>query len=85
MRSNDYRRGWHDVFGDKAKGGAKPRAKAKRKPPVVIELAPADLDDDLRAALEDAFRRKARKQRIGFDKLAKNGGANWRIACEFSR
>ena len=44
----------------------------------------ADLDDDIRAAIEDAFRRKARKKRVKFDQFMKDARVTWRLECRFT-
>ena len=60
------------------------RAKPGNSLPVTIELDHADLDDDIRAAIEDAFRRKARKKRVKFDQFMKKARVTWRLECHFT-
>ncbi len=79
VSTDDYRDGWDNIFNN----GKKPRrAPAGGRPaaaPAALELQLSDLDADLRARLEDAFRRKAKAKRVSYDKRAKG----WRLLCEF--
>ncbi|MFP6745900.1 MAG: hypothetical protein VCB77_12025 [Alphaproteobacteria bacterium] len=88
VSSPEYRSGWDSVFASgkgTKKAAAKPRrAKTGNGLPVTIELDHADLDDDIRAAIEDAFRRKARKKRVKFDQFMKKAQVTWRLECHFT-
>ena len=80
-----YRARWDSVFASGGKSAAgKPRAKRKNGLPVTIALDPADLDDAVRAGIEDAFRRKAKARRITFDRFMKKARMTWRLECEFT-
>ena len=88
VSSPEYRAGWDSVFSS-GRGAKKATAKPRRaKPgnglPVTIVLEHTDLDDDIRAAIEDAFRRKARKKRVKFDQFMKKAHVTWRLECHFS-
>ena len=84
VSTEDYREGWDNIFQGKPKRTARGKPAAKRvNGPVTIELSADDLDDELRAALEAAFRRKAKAKRLGYDKLAAAGAVDWRLVCEF--
>ncbi len=84
VSTDDYRAGWDSIFNgaDDSGNNKKPRqtrAKTRRAAtPATIELELSELDADLRAQLEDAFRRKAKSKRINFDKHSKI----WRLACD---
>lgn len=82
----EYRQGWAEIFGKKDADAAPKAAVGKRGPalPVTLELDADALDADLRARLEDLFRRQAKKQRLNYDKLAATHRATWRIACEIT-
>jgi len=83
----EYRTGWDSVFssGTGNKAAAKPRrAKNRNGLPVTIELDHAELDDDIRAVIEDAFRRKAKKKRVKFDQFMKKAQVTWRLECQFT-
>ena len=88
VSSPEYRSGWDSVFSSgkgAKKATAKPRSgKSGNGLPVTIELDHGDLDDDIRAAIEDAFRRKARKKRVKFDQFMKKARVTWRLECHFS-
>lgn len=86
VSTEDYREGWDNIFQSKPKR----RAGAKRAPGgnnglVRIELSADDLDEELRAGLEAAFRAKAKGKRLGYDKLAAAGAVDWRLVCEIKR
>ena len=84
VSTEDYREGWDNIFQSKPKRPARAKSAAKRvNGPVTIELSADDLDDELRAALEAAFRRKAKAKRLGYDKLAAAGAVDWRLVCKF--
>ncbi|MFP6740039.1 MAG: hypothetical protein VCD33_00175 [Alphaproteobacteria bacterium] len=90
----EYRNGWDSVFSSSKsrktaatkprRAPAKAKAKAKNGLPVTIELDPAELDDDVRAVIEDAFRRKAKKKRVKFDQFMKKAQVTWRLECQFT-
>ena len=89
VASEDYRSGWDNIFGsgDKKKKTAKPaKAQAKRAGalPLTITLDAEDFDAATRAALEAVLRSHAKKKRLNFDKLAKNGQVNWQLTCRIS-
>ncbi len=84
VSTEDYREGWDNIFQSKPKRPARIKSAAKQaNGPVTIELSADDLDDELRAALEAAFRRKAKAKRLGYDKLAAAGAVDWRLVCKF--
>lgn len=90
VSTDEYRSGWDKIFSNKAKSKPSDRANGKaaatrpatgrRRPaaPAVLELEPAELDAELRARLDAAFRRKAKERRIGYARRAKR----WRLQCE---
>ena len=85
VSSAQYRTRWDSIFssGGKTATGRR-RAKRKNSLPVTIALDPSDLDDEVRARIEDAFRRKAKAQRIKFDQFMKQAQMTWRLECEFT-
>jgi len=89
VASEEYRAGWDNIFGrDKKKKAAKPAkpAAAKRASglPLTLTLDADDLDEATRAAVEAVLRRHAKKKRLNFDKLAKNGQVSWQLSCRIS-
>ena len=80
-----YRAGWDSIF---SSGGKTATRRRRAKPgnglPVTIALDPSDLDDEVRARIEDAFRRKAKTRRIKFDLFRKQAQMTWRLECEFT-
>ena len=85
VSSAQYRSRWDSIFspGGKTASG-KPRAKRKNGLPVTIALDPSDLDDEVRARIEDAFRRKAKRQRITYGRFMERAQVTWRLECEFT-
>ena len=51
---------------------------------MTIALDHAELDYDVRSAIEDAFRRKAKKKRVKFDQFMKQAQVTWRLECHFT-
>lgn len=90
VATEDYRAGWDSIFGkNKNKASAKPAKRAAAKSgipdlPVTLTLDAEDVDAPARAALESVLRREAKKKRLNFDKLAKNGQVRWQITCRIS-
>ncbi len=85
VSSAQYRARWDSIFSSAGKTATeKPRAKRKNGLPVTIALDPSDLDDEVRMQIEDAFRRKAKGQRITFDRFMKQARMTWRLECEFT-
>mgnify|MGYP006919732469 CR=1 FL=1 len=90
VATEDYRAGWDSIFGkSKNKASAKPAKRAAAKSgipdlPVTLTLDAEDVDAPARAALESVLRREAKKKRLNFDKLAKNGQVRWQITCRIS-
>jgi hypothetical protein len=89
VASEEYRAGWDNIFGrDKNKKAAKPAkpAAAKRPSglPLTLTLDADDLDEATCAAVEAVLRRHAKKKRLNFDKLAKNGQVSWQLSCRIS-
>ncbi len=84
----EYRTGWDSVFSS-GNGTKKAAAKPRRSPdgtglPVTIALDHAELDDEIRAVIEDAFRRKAKKKRVKFDQHMEKAQVTWRLECQFT-
>ena len=75
VSTDAYRSGWDNVFNDRKPA---PRPRRRAAAPATLELDISELDEDLRAGLEEAFRRKARSRRLAFDKRRKA----WRLVCE---
>ena len=85
VSSAQYRSRWDSIFSPGGKTATRGRrAKRKNGLPVTIALDPSDLDDEVRAQIEDAFRRKAKGQRIKFDRFMKQARMTWRLECEFT-
>lgn len=90
VASDEYRSGWDNIFGrgKKTKSGkpTKPAATRKRASalPLTITLDAEDLDAATRAAVEAVLRRHAKKKRLNFDRLAKNGQVSWQLSCRIS-
>ena len=84
VSTDDYRDGWDAVFSKKKTPAKRKPKPAKVRKPAKIELAMTDLDDDLRQQLEAAFRAKAKKKRISYDKLSASATPSWTVACEFA-
>jgi hypothetical protein len=88
VASDDYRSGWDSIFGSK-KASTRPAKRAAAKGsvpdlPVTLTLDAEDLDGAARKALESALRREAKKKRLNFDRLAKNGQVRWLVTCRIS-
>lgn len=85
VTSPRYRARWDSIF---SSGGKTATRRRRAKPgnglPVTIALDPSDLDDEVRARIEDAFRRKAKTRRIKFDRFMKQAQMTWRLECEFT-
>ncbi len=85
VSSARYRARWDSIF---SSGGKTATRRRRAKPgnglPVTIALDPSDLDDEVRARIEDAFRRKAKTRRIKFDRFMKQAQMTWRLECEFT-
>ncbi len=85
VSSPHYRARWDSIF---SSGGNTATRKRRANPgnglPVTIALDPSDLDDEVRARIEDAFRRKAKTRRIKFDRFMKQAQMTWRLECEFT-
>ena len=85
VSSARYRARWESIF---SSGGKTATRRRRAKPgnglPVTIALDPSDLDDEVRARIEDAFRRKAKTRRIKFDRFMKQARMTWRLECEFT-
>ncbi len=85
VSSARYRARWDAIF---SSGGKTETRRRRAKPgnalPVTIALDPSDLDDEVRARIEDAFRRKAKARRIKFDRFMKQAQMTWRLECEFT-
>ena len=90
VASDEYRSGWDNIFGrgKKTKSGkpTKPAATRKRASalPLTITLDAEDLDAATRAAVEAVLRRHAKKKRLNYDRLAKNGQVSWQLSCRIS-
>jgi hypothetical protein len=91
VSNDDYRAGWNDIFSaGEGKPARKPvkRAAAKAKNgarlPATITLEPDDLDPATREKLEDLFRRQARKKRLNYAKLSRDGQVSWQLSCHIS-
>ena len=85
VSSAQYRARWDSIFSPGGKTATvKRRARRKNGLPVTIALDPTDLDDAVRAQIEDAFRRKAKTRRITFDRFMKQARMTWRLECEFT-
>jgi len=88
VATDDYRDGWDGIFANskklKTKTTAKIRTKSKPKSPIVLELTPDELNDDLRAQLEAAFKAKAKKKRLAYDKRAAAGQISWQLTCKLA-
>ncbi len=85
VSSPHYRARWDSIF---SSGGNTATRKRRANPgnglPVTIALDPSDLDDEVRARIEDAFRRKAKTRRIKFDRFRKQAQMTWRLECELT-
>ena len=85
VSSARYRARWDSIF---SSGGKTATRRRRAKPgnglPVTIALDPSDLDDEVRARIEDAFRRKAKTRRIKFDRFMKQAQMTWRLECKFT-
>ena len=85
VSSARYRARWDSIF---SSGGKTATRRRRARPgnglPVTIVLDPSDLDDEVRARIEDAFRRKAKTRRIKFDRFMKQAQMTWRLECEFT-
>ncbi|MBL6954717.1 MAG: hypothetical protein ISR50_18940 [Alphaproteobacteria bacterium] len=88
VSTDDYRAGWDDIFRSGGKTSTrkpvKSAAKRNSKLPANITLDADDLDAATREQLEAVFRQHAKKQRLNYDKLAKNGQVSWQISCRIS-
>ena len=85
VSSAQYRSRWDSIFSSGGKTATRrQRAKRNNGLPVTIALDPSDLDDEVRAQIEDAFRRKAKRQRITYDRFMKQAQVTWRLECEFT-
>ncbi|NQV61423.1 MAG: hypothetical protein HQ502_17280 [Alphaproteobacteria bacterium] len=88
VSTDDYRAGWDDIFnaGGEKSAGKPVKSVAKRNStlPANINLDADDLDAATREQLEAVFRQHAKKQRLNYDKLAKNGQVSWQISCRIS-
>ncbi len=89
VSSDSYRSGWDNIFssGDKnsKRKPAKVAAKRSSNLPANITLDADDLDPAIREQLETVFRRHAKKKRLNYDKLSKNGQVRWQISCHLSK
>ncbi len=92
VRTPAYRKGWDDIFGRRKssgarvrKGGLAPKKKATIKKPITLELDIAELPEELRSALGDEVRRKAKRRRVNYDKRNAAGAVRWNIVCEIER
>jgi hypothetical protein len=86
VRSDEYRSGWEDIFGN---GKRKSRAKSlpsKAAPdgPVSVQLGNEDLPAALLRGLEAALRKKAKKDEIKLGRTSKSRQFNWRVTGEIS-
>ncbi len=80
VSTDEYRSGWDNVFNAKtAKRGA-PAKRRRSTGPAMIELRFSDLDEELRARLEDIVRAKAKAKRINYD----NRETSCRLVCELN-
>lgn len=88
VATDDYRDGWDGIFSSSKKPETttvpKARAKSRPKGPIVLELNPDELDDELRAQLEAAFKAKAKKKRLAYDKRAAAGQISWQLTCKLA-
>lgn len=83
VSTDEYRSGWEAIFGAE-KAAPAPKRTRKPKLPATIEITLDELDSDVRAALEEAARVRARKSRLDFDALSGSGRVRWKIACTMS-
>ncbi len=86
VRSNEYRAGWENIFGNHK---SKPRTKAspvKIKPngPVRIVLGNEDMSAGLLRELEAALRKKAKKDKVKLGRKTKSQQLHWRVTGEVS-
>ncbi len=86
VRSDEYRAGWHDIFGGEK---SKPRKKAnavkpKRNDPVRIVLGNEDLPASLLQELEAVLRKKAKKDKIKLGRKSKSQQLHWLVTGEIS-
>ncbi|NQV54488.1 MAG: hypothetical protein HQ503_01395 [Rhodospirillales bacterium] len=87
VRTDEYRAGWHNVFGNGKSTPSKKSAAAKaaaKRGPIAVELRAEDLSVALRAGLEDALRRKAKKDNIKLGRISNSRPIIWRITGELS-
>jgi hypothetical protein len=88
--SDDYRSGWDNIFGgSKGKKTATRTKSAVTKKrasvlPLTITLDSDDFDASIHEALESVLHRHAKKKRLNFDKLARNGQVSWQLYCRIS-
>ena len=94
VRTPAYRKGWDEIFGKrkssstragKSGGAARAKKRATIKKPITLELDIGELPEELRAALGDEVRRKAKRQRVNYDKRNAAGAVRWNIVCEIER
>ena len=86
VRSDEYRAGWHDIFGGEK---SRPRKKAnaakpKRNGPVRIVLGNEDLPASLLRELEAVLRKKAKKDKIKLGRKSKSQQLHWLVTGEIS-
>ncbi len=88
VSTDDYRSGWDGIFG---KDASKPKPKTRKpvrktvsKLPLTITLDGDDLDADVRAQLEEVFRKQIKKKRLNYDKLSGNGQVSLQVSCRIS-
>ena len=86
VRSDEYRSGWENIFGNgKSKRRKNSRAsKAAPNCPVTVQLSNEDLPAALLRGLEAALRKKAKKDKIKLGRTSKSRQLNWRVTGEIS-
>ena len=86
VRSDEYRAGWHDIFGGRKSKPRKNASPVKTKPngPVRIVLGNEDMPTALRRELESALRKKAKKDKIKLGRKTKSQQLHWRVTGEIS-
>ena len=84
VRNENYRSGWDDIWGKKAKKSAKKKTR-KASGPVELNFDFDELPDDLRNSLAEHTRKKLRRTPSGFKKLLASGSVNWNLSVRIEQ
>ncbi len=91
VSTDEYRSGWQEIFGKKAKSaGRKTKVEKSKKAapavslPVTLHLEDGDMTAELKLLLKDALKKKARKEKLSLGRSLSKSDVSLSLSCKIS-